>query len=227
MKISKRRLRILIEKAIRESGTDPKGFRKDLSGELTDPMINPNDPASIQAAIDSAEEENLKDMHLGQFGAERGDPGRRMISFGPSAQANPNPTADDITTLPVGYPEDPTPRQAQYGQEYMSRYHGMGDEDNMYSVDDTKTQSYLFDDDEDTEESDYTKLGKTDPAFYDDDDDTVEAGITLPFDRTDDFDLSTSEIERDIGSFEEEDTDEESEDNPKGIIARIKSFFSE
>lgn len=233
MKIKRKDLNRLIESFLKEAGTDPKGFRKDLGGEKTEPRINPDNPDEMQAALDAAEESNISDLHIGQFGAQRGDPGRRKISFGPSAEFNPNPAADDITTIPVGYPDDPTPNQARHGQEYMQNYHGVGKEDNMYSIHDTRTQSFQFDDsDEDTVEDDYGALGKTDPSIsYDDH--TPEVGITLKHDRfegddPDDFDLSISDIDRDYGTFEDdddEDTDDDTDDD-EGFLAKIRKFLS-
>ena len=225
MRLTKNELKIIVENFLLESNTDPRGFSKNLSGDKTEPLIDPDNPQEMKAALDAAEEENVKDLHIGQFGALRGDPGRRTISFGPSAESNPKPSVSDITTVPVGYPDDPTPRQAKYGQDYMRQYSGLGDEDNIYSVDDTKTQSFLFDDDDDTEENDFGSLGKTDPSFDYDDDYTPEAGITLSANRDDDFDLSISDIDRDFGTIEDDDSEEMPK--KKSFISRLRDFFSE
>jgi hypothetical protein len=178
-------------------------------------MIDPNDPEALASAIRQAEEENIKDMHIGQLGASRGDVGRRSLSFGPSAQANPNPTQEDITSYQIGYPEDPTTRQAQHGQEYMRQYHDLGKEDNMPSVHDTKTQSFVLDDvtEEDPE--------KTDPGIKFDDDTVTDPGFTLhSINPEDDIHLPEPEPE-DFGTFEDDDTDEEE----IGLLQRIKDGF--
>ena len=237
MKIKKVNLQRLIENFLNEEGTDP-GDGQEVDKDKTELGKDYVDQQMMMRGVQpqpSADDE--VDRALAQHDIDFGSDRNIKIAFGPSPEGRDleaDPITDDEITRHGYEIEDPTPNQIRHGQDYHRLYKGIGDEDNMPSVYDTKTQSFDFDD-EDTEEDDYGRLGMTDPAVYDDDEDTIEAGITLSADRDDDFDLSISDIDKfagveDFGTFEDdEDTDDEdSEDEkPRGIFSRIKDFFSE
>lgn len=226
MRIKRRDLNILIENMLKEDKTDP-GIDQEVDLEKTthgasyvDQQMQLRGVKSQKKADDAYD--RAKAQHDIDFGSER----NRRIAFGPRPEGRSEPiTDDDMTYADLDFDHtDPSPNQIRHGQEYHQFYKDV--DKSFDSVHSDKTQSYIDDDDDDTEEvGDYGALGKTQPAISFDDKTIIDPGKTIfSTNPDDDLDLSLSDIELDDDDTFEDDSEEDSEE--EGMIAKIRKFLN-